>query len=81
MSRHADISDNVQWMLRKLKDLQQKRHPVDGEAQKDLSPCRQERINRLGRLAAGSATPGAAARSDHRSRIQTSSLGQDVGAF
>nr|WP_265096939.1 transposase [Burkholderia cenocepacia] len=39
---------NVQWMSRKLKELQQKGHPVDVEVLKVLSPYRREHINRLG---------------------------------
>lgn len=39
---------NVQWMSRKLKELQQKGHPIDAEVLKALSPYRREHINRLG---------------------------------
>lgn len=39
---------NVQWMSRKLKELQQKGHPVDIEVLRVLSPYRREHINRLG---------------------------------
>ncbi|CAG9243406.1 Tn3 family transposase [Paraburkholderia caribensis] len=39
---------NVQWMSRKLKELQQKGHPIDAEVLKVLSPYRREHINRLG---------------------------------
>ncbi|NPT60787.1 Tn3 family transposase [Paraburkholderia elongata] len=39
---------NVQWMSRKLKELQQKGHPVDADVLKVLSPYRREHINRLG---------------------------------
>lgn len=39
---------NMQWMSRKLKELQQKGHPVDAEVLKVLSPYRREHINRLG---------------------------------
>jgi TnpA family transposase len=39
---------NVQWMSRKLKELQEKGHPVDAEVLKVLSPYRREHINRLG---------------------------------
>nr|WP_272939575.1 Tn3 family transposase [Cupriavidus necator] len=39
---------NVQWMTRKLKDLQEKGHPVDAEVLRVLSPYRREHINRLG---------------------------------
>nr|WP_235442746.1 transposase [Caballeronia mineralivorans] len=31
-----------------LKDLQEKRHPIDVDVLKALSPCRREHINRLG---------------------------------
>jgi len=39
---------NVQWMSRKLKELQAKGHPVDAEVLKVLSPYRREHINRFG---------------------------------
>ncbi|MDH6146131.1 TnpA family transposase [Paraburkholderia sp. WSM4179] len=39
---------NVQWMSRKLKELQEKGHPVDAEVLKVLSPYRREHINRFG---------------------------------
>jgi hypothetical protein len=39
---------NVQWMSRKLKELQEKRHPIDAEVLKSLSPYRREHINRFG---------------------------------
>lgn len=39
---------NMQWMSRKLKELQRKGHPVDAEVLKVLSPYRREHINRLG---------------------------------
>ena len=39
---------NVQWMSHKLKELQQKGHPIDAEVLKVLSPYRREHINRLG---------------------------------
>lgn len=39
---------NVQWMSRKLKELQEKGHPVDVDVLKVLSPYRREHINRLG---------------------------------
>ncbi|MFV8643218.1 Tn3 family transposase, partial [Ralstonia pseudosolanacearum] len=39
---------NVQWMSRKLKELQEAGHPVDAEVLKVLSPYRREHINRLG---------------------------------
>jgi hypothetical protein len=38
----------VQWMSRKLKDLQSGGHPVDAEALKVLSPYRKDHINRFG---------------------------------
>jgi len=39
---------NVQWMSRKLKELQAKRHPINAEVLQALSPYRREHINRLG---------------------------------
>ncbi|MDF6739508.1 transposase, partial [Escherichia coli] len=39
---------NVQWMSRKLKELQEAGHPVDAEVLGALSPYRREHINRLG---------------------------------
>ncbi|MBU9599502.1 Tn3 family transposase [Burkholderia multivorans] len=42
------VLHNVQWMSRKLKELQQKGHPVDADVVKVLSPYRREHINRLG---------------------------------
>ncbi|CAB3722588.1 Tn3 family transposase ISPa43 [Paraburkholderia phenoliruptrix] len=39
---------NVQWMSRKLKELQAKGHPVDAEVLKVLSPYRREHINWFG---------------------------------
>ncbi len=39
---------NVQWMSRKLKELQEKGHPVDAEVLKVLSPYWREHINRFG---------------------------------
>lgn len=39
---------NVQWMSRKLKELQEKGHPVDAEVLRVLSPYRREHINRFG---------------------------------
>jgi len=42
------IPYKVQWMSRKLKELQQKGHPIDVEVLKVLSPYRREHINRLG---------------------------------
>jgi len=39
---------NVQWMSRKLKELQGKGHPVDADVLRVLSPYRREHINRLG---------------------------------
>jgi TnpA family transposase len=39
---------NVQWMSRKLKELQAKRHPVDADVLEALSPYRRDHINRLG---------------------------------
>ncbi|MGF6872804.1 phosphoribulokinase [Paraburkholderia sp. MM5477-R1] len=39
---------NVQWMSRKLKELQEKGHPVDAEVLKVLSPYRREHVNRFG---------------------------------
>uniref|UniRef100_UPI003BEF24A6 Tn3 family transposase n=1 Tax=Burkholderia arboris TaxID=488730 RepID=UPI003BEF24A6 len=39
---------NVQWMSRKLKELQEKGHPIDAEVLKALSPYRRDHINRLG---------------------------------
>ncbi|AOJ83806.1 hypothetical protein WS86_24580 [Burkholderia savannae] len=42
------ISHNAQWMSRKLKELQEKGHPIDAEALKALSPYRRDPINRLG---------------------------------
>jgi len=39
---------NVQWMSRKLKELQAKRHPIDAEVLPALSPYRRDHINRLG---------------------------------
>nr|WP_254209640.1 Tn3 family transposase [Burkholderia multivorans] len=39
---------NVQWMSRKLKELQEKGHPIDAEVLRSLSPYRHEHINRLG---------------------------------
>ncbi|WP_018441893.1 Tn3 family transposase [Trinickia symbiotica] len=39
---------NVQWMSRKLKELQAKRHPVDANVLEALSPYRRDHINRLG---------------------------------
>jgi TnpA family transposase len=39
---------NVQWMSRKLKELQEKGHPIDAEVLTRLSPYRREHINRLG---------------------------------
>ncbi|VWD64204.1 transposase Tn3 family protein [Burkholderia lata] len=39
---------NVQWMSRRLKELQAKGHPIDAEVLKSLSPYRREHINRLG---------------------------------
>ena len=39
---------NVQWMSRKLKELQAKRHPVDADVLEALSPYRREHVNRLG---------------------------------
>ncbi|TAL55812.1 Tn3 family transposase [Pandoraea sp.] len=39
---------NVQWMSRKLKELQEKGHPVDAAVLKVLSPYRREHINRFG---------------------------------
>jgi hypothetical protein len=38
---------NVQWMSRRLKELQQKGHTVDADVLKVLSPYRQEHVNRL----------------------------------
>jgi hypothetical protein len=35
-------------MPHKLKELQQKGHPIGAEVLKVLSPCRREHINRLG---------------------------------
>ena len=42
------ILHNVQWMSRKLKDLQERGHPVNAEVLKALSPYRREHINRFG---------------------------------
>lgn len=39
---------NVQWMSRRLKDLQARGHPVDAEVLQVLSPYRRDHINRLG---------------------------------
>ncbi len=39
---------NVQWMSRKLKDLQAKGHPIDADVLKVLAPYRREHINRFG---------------------------------
>jgi TnpA family transposase len=39
---------NVQWMSRRLKELQEKGHPVDANVLRVLSPYRREHINRLG---------------------------------
>jgi len=39
---------NVQWMSRKLKELQEKELPVDADVLAVLSPYRREHINRLG---------------------------------
>ncbi len=39
---------NVQWMSRKLKELQEKGHPVDAEVLRVLYPYRREQFNRLG---------------------------------
>lgn len=39
---------NVQWMSRKLKELQAKRHPINAEVLQALSPYRREHVNRLG---------------------------------
>lgn len=39
---------NVQWMSRKLKELQEAGHPVSAEVLKVLSPYRRDYINRLG---------------------------------
>ncbi|WP_444634001.1 Tn3 family transposase [Cupriavidus oxalaticus] len=39
---------NVQWMSRKLKELQMKGHPIDAEVLQALSPYRKDHINRLG---------------------------------
>src|ERR1700709_1362306 len=72
---------NVQWMSRKLKELQQKVHPVDADVLKVLAPCRREHINRLGELSARSAMPRSTTRSDHRFHIQISSLGRDLADF
>ena len=38
---------DVQWMSRKLKELQEKGHPVDAEVLKVLSPYRREHINQF----------------------------------
>jgi hypothetical protein len=64
---------NIQWMSRKLKELQEKGHPVDAEVLKVLSPYRRE-LQPVRGLSAGSPTPRSAARSDHRFRIQVSCL-------
>ncbi len=42
------ILHNVQWMSRKLKDLQERGHPVNADVLKALSPYRREHINRFG---------------------------------
>ncbi|GAB7544000.1 hypothetical protein CS8_036720 [Cupriavidus sp. 8B] len=42
------VTFNVTAPLRKLKELQEKGHPVDVEVLKVLSPYRREHINRLG---------------------------------
>ncbi|SOZ74199.1 hypothetical protein CBM2615_U80002 [Cupriavidus taiwanensis] len=42
------ILHNVQWMSRKLKNLQERGHPVNAEVLKGLSPYRREHINRFG---------------------------------
>ncbi|MDF3839615.1 Tn3 family transposase [Cupriavidus basilensis] len=42
------ILHNVQWMSRKLKDLQERGHPVNAEVLKALSPYRREHVNRFG---------------------------------
>ena len=39
---------NVQWMSRKLKELQEKGLPIDAEVLKVLSPYRKDHINRFG---------------------------------
>jgi hypothetical protein len=39
---------DVQWISRKLKELQAKRHPIDAEVLQALSPYRRDHINRLG---------------------------------
>lgn len=39
---------NVQWMSRRLKELQASGHPVDIEVPKVLSPYRKDHINRFG---------------------------------
>jgi hypothetical protein len=39
---------NVQWMSRRLKELQEKGHPVDATVLKVLSPYQREHINRFG---------------------------------
>jgi len=39
---------NVQWMSRRLRELQEKGHPVDADVLRVLSPYRREHINRLG---------------------------------
>lgn len=39
---------NVQWMSRKLKELQARGHPIDPEVLQALSPYRKDHINRLG---------------------------------
>ncbi|MBC3884106.1 MULTISPECIES: Tn3 family transposase [Undibacterium] len=42
------ILNNVQWMSRKLKDMQSKGYPVDEDVLKGLSPYRFSHINRYG---------------------------------
>jgi Tn3 transposase DDE domain len=46
--RFKGVELRVQWMSKKLKELQAKRHPVDAEVLQTLSPYRRDHINRLG---------------------------------
>jgi phosphoribulokinase len=39
---------NVQWMSRRIRELQENGHPVDADVLRVLSPYRREHINRLG---------------------------------